>query len=59
MATAAKEQQQFDKAKTLSCLASRDHPAALYPFRHRTGNLEIILGPKLAYVSGQRPVSNR
>jgi hypothetical protein len=39
---AAEEQKRFDKAKTLSCLASRDHPAALYPLRHMTGNPEII-----------------
>ena len=46
---AAEEQKRFDKAKTLSCLASRDHPAALYPLRHITGNLEIIPDLKSAY----------
>jgi hypothetical protein len=46
---AAEEQKRFDKAKTLSCLASRDHPAALYPLRHMTGNPEIIPDPKSAY----------
>jgi hypothetical protein len=39
---AAEEQKRFDKAKTLSCLASRGHLAALYPLRHMTGNPEII-----------------
>src|SRR5229473_352556 len=43
---AAEEQKRFDKAKTVSSLASRDHPAALYPFRHITGN------PKLFRVRG-------
>jgi hypothetical protein len=42
----AEEQKRFDKAKTLSCLASRDHPAALYPLRHMTRNPEIIPDPK-------------
>ena len=44
---AAGEQKRFDKAKTLSCLASRDHPAELYPLGHRTGNAEIISDAKL------------
>ena len=39
---AAEEQKRFDKAKTLSCLASRDHPAALYPLRHITGNPKLF-----------------
>src|ERR1700676_2370997 len=39
---AAEEQQRFEKTKTLSCLASRDHPAALYPLGHMRGNAEIF-----------------
>ena len=39
---AEEEQKRFDKAKRLSWLASRDHPAALYPLRHMTSNPEII-----------------
>src|SRR6202140_1887751 len=39
---AAEEQKRFDKAKTLSCLASRDHPAALNPLRHITGNPKLF-----------------
>jgi hypothetical protein len=42
---AAEEQKRFDRAKTLSCLASRDHPAPLYPLRPKTGNPEIIPAP--------------
>jgi hypothetical protein len=40
---AGEEQKRFDKAKTLSCLASRDHPAALYPLRPMTGNPDCDL----------------
>src|ERR1700688_229249 len=39
---AAEEQKRFDKAKTLSCLASRDHPATLYPLRPITGNPRLF-----------------
>src|SRR5713101_4688181 len=42
---AAEEQKRFDKAKTLSCFASRDHPAPLYSLRPMTGNPEIIPAP--------------
>jgi hypothetical protein len=42
---AAEEQKRFDKAKTLSCLASGGYLAALYPLRHMTGNPEIIPDP--------------
>ena|SRR5260370_31417770 len=38
---AAEEQKRFDKTKTLSCFASRDYPAALYPLRHRKGNPKL------------------
>ena len=60
---AAEEQKRFDKAKTLSCLAPRDHPAALYPLGHMTGNAEIIPDPKSAYgrwrPSGRKPGKSR
>jgi hypothetical protein len=39
---AQEEQKQFDKTKTLSCLASKGQPAALHPHHHVTGNPEIF-----------------
>src|SRR5258705_977444 len=50
---AAGEQKRFDKAKSLSCFASKDEPAALYLLRCMMGNPEIIPDPEVRLSEGR------